>query len=192
MIEALIDAARAGDEARVRAIVAGHPRVVHARLPSGESPLMTAIYHRHTAVATALVELGAELDVFASAALGHLDGLNRALREPEAAHAYAYDGWTPLHLAAFFGHLDAARMLLDAGADLAAVSRNSVKNTPLHAAVAAKHERLAVLLLDRGADPIAIDAGGYTPVKIAEENQLPEFLDRTSNLQPPASKPSLP
>jgi ankyrin repeat protein len=176
LIEALIDAARAGDRTRVRAIVAEDPRLVHARLPSGESPLMTAIYHRHTAVATALVELGTELDVFASAALGHLEGLTRALRQPEAAHAYAYDGWTPLHLAAFFGHLDAARMLLDAGADLAAVSRNSMKNTPLHAAVAAKHERIAVLLLERGADPNAVDGGGYTPVKIAQENQLSEFL----------------
>ena len=85
-------------------------------------------------------------------------------------NAFAFDGWTPLHLAAFFGQLDAVRILLDSGADLRAVSRNSMKNTPLHAATAGKHEQIARLLLEHGADPHAIDAGGYTPAKIAAEN----------------------
>ena len=90
----------------------------------------------------------------------------------------AYDGWTALHLAAFFGHVDAARILLEAGADIQAISANSLRNTPLHAATAGKHAEVALFLLEQGADPHAVDAGGYTPLRIAEENQLSEVVAR--------------
>ena len=183
-IEALIEAAKAGDEARVRTIAAGHPQVVLQRLPSGESPLMAALYRGHHGVVATLVQLGAELDVFAAAALGNVDSLTRDLEQPGAANAYAYDGWTPLHLAAFFGQVEAAGILVQAGADLESVSRNSLKNTPLHAAAAGKHESVAILLLDCGANPHAIDAGGYTAQKIAEENGLAEVVRRASKLEP--------
>jgi uncharacterized protein len=178
-IEALIEAAKAGDEPRVRAIVAEHPGVVVQRLPSGESPLMAAMYRGHRQVAAALVELGAEVDVFAAAALGDIAGLTRALSQPGAVNAFAYDGWTPLHLAAFFGQLEAVTLLVDAGADLQAMSRNSLENSPLHAATAGRHERIAILLLERGGDPDVADAGGFTPRQIAQESGLLEFLNRT-------------
>ena len=74
-------------------------------------------------------------------------------------NAFAYDGWTPLHLAAFFGHLDAARALIDAGADIDAFSRNGLTNTPLHAATAGRHGDVALLLVEHGADGLVLDAG---------------------------------
>jgi len=178
-IEALVEAAKAGDEPRVRAIVGEHPGLVVQRLPSGESPVMAALYLGHHRVAAALVELGAELDVFAAAALGDIAGLTRALSQPGAVNAFAYDGWTPLHLAAFFGKAEAVALLLEAGADLHAMSRNSLKNSPLHAATAGRHERIAILLLDRGGDPDVADGGGSTPRQIAQESGLLEFLNRT-------------
>lgn len=171
-LDALFEAAKAGDEAGVRSIIATHPRLIDARLPSGESPVMAALYRGHRDLALTLVALGADLDVFASAALGRLDGLRRALARPDAVNAVAFDGWTPLHLAAFFGQGEAVRLLLDAGADVQAVSRNSMKNTPLHAAVAGRHQDVAMLLAERGADPDVRDAGGFTPAGIAEENGL--------------------
>jgi ankyrin repeat protein len=184
-LDALIEAAKAGDESGVRALIAETPRLAVQRLPSGESPLMAALYRGHHAVVDALIELGAEVDVFTAAATGRLPDLARALVRPEAVNAYAHDGWTPLHLAAFFGRLDAARMLLDAGANLHAVSRNSLRNTPLHAAAAGKHSAIALLLQERGADRDALDGGGYTPQQIAAENKLVaviEAMDRTSDL----------
>ena len=177
MIQALIDASKEGDVRRVRAILAEDPRLVNQRLPSGESPLMAALYRGHADVVAALVELGAGLDVFASAAIGRLDELDSALQRPGAVNAFAYDGWTPLHLASFFGQLPAVRVLLAAGADVEAISHNSLKNTPLHAAAAGKHERIALLLLEHGADPHAVDAGGFTPQAIARENGF-ELKDR--------------
>ena len=48
-------------------------------------------------------------------------------RQPGRGQSYAYDGWTPLHLAAFFGHREAAERLLGAGAALNATSTNSMQ-----------------------------------------------------------------
>lgn len=171
-LEALVEAAKSGELAVLRGILASDPRLAVQRLPSGESPLMAALYRGHHAVVDALVDAGAEVDVFAAAATGRSDHLQRLLALPGAVTAYSYDGWTPLHLAAFFGQRAATRLLLDAGADVQAVSRNTLENTPLHAATAGRHSDVALLLLEAGADPAVSDSGGHTPERIAVENQL--------------------
>lgn len=172
---ALIDLVKAGDLGKVRAALADNFLLASQRLPNGESPLMAALYRGHTEIASALIDAGAEIDIFAAAATGRIDDLRRRLDEGDV-NACAYDGWTPLHLAAFFGHLDAARLLLEAGADVLAVSRNSLSNTPLHAATAGRHPDVALLLLKHGANPETLDAGGYTPRQIAAQNQLDTVL----------------
>ena len=175
-LEALVDAAKTGGVAHVRDIVRANPELLTLRLSSGESPLMAALYRGHHAVVDELVQLGADVDVFAAAATGRLDALGDALATPGAVNSYSYDGWTPLHLAAFFGQLEAARRLIAAGADVHAVSRNSLANTPLHAATAGKHSDIALLLLDTGADASVLDSGGHTPERIASENHLAVVL----------------
>ena len=180
MIDALIEAAKDGDEVAVRAIVGKTPGVLRQRLPSGESALMAALYRGHHAIVNALVDLGAEIDEFAAAATGRMPELVRALHHPGAVSAYSFDGWTPLHLASFFGQREAARALLDAGAEVNALSRNSLTNTPLHAAVAGRHTEAALLLLQHGADPTIRDGGDYTAAAIAAENGLAAVIDEIS------------
>jgi ankyrin repeat protein len=170
-IATLFELAKSGDVEKVRELLALEPALASHRLPGGESPLMAALYRGHLGVVDALIEAGAHLDVFAAAATGRLAELRRAM-SPETVNTYAYDGWTPLHLAAFFGQLEAAKVLLDAGANVRAVSSNSLKNTPLHAATAGKHAAVALALIAHGADPTVVDAGGYTPLRIAQENEL--------------------
>jgi ankyrin repeat protein len=183
-LEALIDAAKTGDAARAREMVRSNPKLLTLRLSSGESPLMAALYRGHHAVVDELIQLGADVDTFAAAATGRLEALNSALARPGAVNSYSYDGWTPLHLAAFFGHLAAARLLLAAGAEVVAVSRNSLANTPLHAATAGKHSDVALLLLDAGADARVPDAGGHTPERIATENQLAAVVEAIASKWP--------
>ena len=170
----LIDAAKAGNTARVREILQASPSSAAVRTAGGESPLMTALYNGHrdlaNEIADAQIAAGEPLDVFAAAALGRRDQLDPAIAKPGAVTAYSYDGWTALHLAAFFGQLEAAARLLEAGARLAAVSRNPLANTPLHAAVAGSHADVSVFLIARGADVNAIDSGRHTPLHIAAEN----------------------
>ena len=169
----LIEAAKAGDHARVREILRATPAAADERESTGESALMAALYRGHrdlaNEIADAQLDAGGSLDVFAAAALGRTDQLARALSDPAAVGAFAYDGWTALHLAAFFGHLEAAARLLEAGASLAAVSRNSLTNTPLHAAVAGGRSDVSLFLIERGADVDAVDSGRHTPLHIAAE-----------------------
>src|SRR6266516_1469076 len=131
--EDIIQAAKAGDREVLRRLQAEDPEVITARLPSGETPLMAALYRGNQDFVQALVEAGAPLDVFAAAALGRTDVLQTILaRDASAVRWYAYDGWTPLHLAAFFGQRPAVERLIAAGADLNAISRNALKNSALH------------------------------------------------------------
>jgi ankyrin repeat protein len=177
-VETLIETVKGGDATGVKKMLEESPSLASARLPDGESAIMAAVYRGHHHVVAALLEAGAEVDVFAAAATGRSDDLRRALKQAGAVRAYAYDGWTPLHLAAFFGHVESAGVLLEAGADVHAVSRNSLTNTPLHAATAGKHTEVALMLLASGARTDCVDAGGYTPLQIATQNQMEVVVER--------------
>lgn len=176
-IETLIDLVKAGELGKVRAVLAANFLLASQRLANGESPLMAALYRGHHDIVDAVIDAGAEIDIFAAAATGRLEDLRRTATDA-TANSFAYDGWTPLHLASFFGHADAARLLLDAGADVHAVSRNHLTNTPLHAATAGKHEGVALLLLESDARSDVVDAGGYSPLQIATQNQLQAVVER--------------
>lgn len=166
----LVQAAKDGDVAAVKKICAEDPASLAAAAANGETPLMAALYRGHMHCVEALVEAGAPLDIFAAAALGNLQALDRAIAAgPATVNTEAYDGWTPLHLAAFFGHLQAVDRLLQAGAALNALAANSIRNTPLHAALAGGHVEAALLLIGKGADVRSADAGGHTPLHIAAE-----------------------
>ncbi len=171
------DAVKAGDRSQVDRLLDENPGLATARQQSGETPVIAALYRGHGTVVEKLLRAGAPIDVFAAAALGRVDALEENLAsDPHAVHHFSYDGWTPLHLAAFFGQTEAARRLLEAGARLETESRNSNRNTPLHAATAGRHSELALMLIERGAPIGGQDGGAHTPLHIAAENGMLEVV----------------
>ena len=184
-----MEAAKAGNSAAVRALLQNDPSLAGSRAANGETAVMAALYRGHrelsNELADAMVGARQPLDLFTAAALGRQDSLDAALAGGAAVNSYSYDGWTPLHLAAFFGQMEATERLLEAGADLSGLSRNSLANTPLHAAVAGGHTSVSLFLIERGADVNRADAGGHTPLHIAAEaGYLPvvkALLDRGSD-----------
>lgn len=133
------------------------------------SELLEALYRGDGGRVAELLASGRELDVFESAAVGQTDRLRELLEgDPDLAAAWAEDGFTPLHLAAFFRHPDAARLLVERGAPVDVVARNQdIAVTPLQSAVTAGEEETAALLLARGADPNFEHGGGFTPLHAA-------------------------
>ncbi len=84
--------------------------------------------------------------------------------------SWSGDGWQPLHLAAYFGRTEAARMLLDADAEVAEPSRNEMAVHPLHAAAAGRHSELVWILIASDAPVHARQSGGWTPLHSAAAN----------------------
>jgi ankyrin repeat protein len=136
------------------------------------SELRQALYRGERAAAEALVADGADLNVFDAAALGDVELLcDRLTADPEAVNAWSADGFTPLHFAAFLGGPAAVRLLLDAGADVGAISRNEMQVQPLHSAAASGNVDACRLLLEGGANPSAQQQGGYTALDEAEHTK---------------------
>jgi uncharacterized protein len=150
-------------------MVSAEPTLIDARSRSGDSAILTAVYHRQKEIVNLLVARGATLSIFEACAAGELERVERTL-DPSTINAYSQDGWTPLHLAAFFGHPKITELLLAQNADVAARSRNATGNTPLHAALAGNHKFVAGLLIGRGADVNAADAQGWRPLHLAAAN----------------------
>ena len=113
-----------------------------------------------------------------AAATGRLDVLRAQIEaDPGALDARSPEGFTPLHLAAFFGGAAAVRLLLAAGMAADADQANPARVRPLHSAVAARDHDAARALLEAGADPDARQQGGYTPLLAAAHNDDVEMVE---------------
>lgn len=152
-------------------------------MSTGPSDLLAALYGGNLDAARAIAA-SRPIDACEAAALGDSDALAEALeRDPESIAMYSGDGWTPLHLAGFFGATECATLLLQHDASLSTLSRNSTGNTPLHAALAGHVAHpLVAALLDAGADVNAPGERAITPLHLAasrgDESMCRELLAR--------------
>lgn len=170
-MQALFDAIVAGDPETVWMIVADDPAAAGAHDDRDVSALRAALYHGHDDIVEALLDAGPALDVFDAAALGDAEVVRDLLDgDAEQADAHSPDGFTPLHLAAFFGRIKVAELLLNRGTDPEAPTSNAMALRPLNSAAAGGHHVIVHLLLDRGADVDARMAGGFAPLHAAANN----------------------
>src|SRR5436309_1309013 len=127
--------------------------------------LFEAIRSGDQGAVTALLEADASLAVFAAAIHGDTAAIESLLTTNRSlVSVVSSDGWTPFHLAPHFNRHDAARLLLNKGAQADARSTNPMLNTPVHAAAAGRASVIAKLLLDHGANANSRQHGGWTPL----------------------------
>ena len=115
-LDALIDAIKTQDRQQIQALLDANPDLVHQRTEHGHSPVLFALYCGAPHLVPLFLEHGARLDVFEASALGDLKHIQSLIgADSTLLHAFSPDGWTPLHLACFFGHKDATKWLIDQG-----------------------------------------------------------------------------
>jgi len=166
----MVAAVTAGDEATVRRLLEADPGRAREHGPDGVSALLVALYHGRTDLVELLRPLAGPFDLYEAAALGDTTRLATLLQGGVHVEARSPDGFTALHLGAFFARPDAVRMLLAAGAGPDAVSENAMRVTPLHSAAAARDAWSVQALLAAGATPDAVQRGGHTPLMAAARN----------------------
>ena len=181
---AFIDAIKAGEFERVKAMVSADPTLIDARSRTGDSAILTAVYHGQKEIVNLLVARGASLSIFEACAAGEIERVEQLVLESASGavgapgiNGYSADGWTPLHLAAFFGHAKIVELLIARSADVLARSRGANGNTPLHAALAGNHQFVAGVLIGHGADVNAPDAQGWRPLHLAAANNTMDAIE---------------
>jgi ankyrin repeat protein len=175
---AIFDAVQTGDEAAVREMLAADSGLAQARREDGISVVLFALYMRKRAIAELLVARHPGLDVFEAASIGDNTRLATLVTaEPNLVTAYSPDGFTALHFTCFFGNTAGARLLIDADADVHAMTRNAMANRPLHAATAGGHTEICIMLLQNGAEPNARQHGGWTSLQGASQQGNVELVE---------------
>lgn len=143
------------------AVRAGHMQVVELLLDKGAdinaktslniTPLQLAMVHGYKDILELLVAKGARMDIYAATAVGDIERVKAFLTSnPELINATQWEkGFTPLHWAAYCGHTELVKILINNGAK---VNSADCGVTPLFWAVRYNHVPTVKLLFAEGAD----------------------------------------
>jgi ankyrin repeat protein len=177
-LKAFHEQVKRGDLDGVRTALADEPDLINRRNDAGQNAFLLAKYYRQGAVAEFLLSLNPTLDIFDASVAGIRELVeNELAKNPSLLESHNPDGWTPLHLAAFFGHPDLAAALLNRGTPVDIRSTNAMENTPLHAAVAGNQVATVRLLLEQDAHVDARQQGGWTALHGAAQAGAREMVE---------------
>lgn len=167
----IIAAVQSGNAEQLKALLVQDRSLSVARDEAGVSALMHALYRQRKDLVDLLRGAGLEFDIFEAASVGRSDLVAELVeRDPRLAFARSGDGFTPLHFAAFFGHENVARVLLEHHADAGAVADNPMKVMPLHSAAAGRNLAIVRALLEHGAPVNAKQQQGWTALHAAAQH----------------------
>uniref|UniRef100_A0AAQ4RP85 Ankyrin 2 n=1 Tax=Gasterosteus aculeatus aculeatus TaxID=481459 RepID=A0AAQ4RP85_GASAC len=144
----------------------------------GFTPLAIALQQGHNQVVSVLLEndtkgkvrlpalhIAARKDDTKSAALLLQNDHNADVQSKMMVNRTTESGFTPLHIAAHYGNVNVATLLLNRGAAVDFTARNGI--TPVHVASKRGNTNMVALLLDRGSQIDGKTRDGLTPLHCA-------------------------
>jgi hypothetical protein len=172
--EELFKAIRARQADIVDGLLDHKPELLSARR-KGSSPVMAALFildngfirTSKNETLKAVMKHRPTLDVYEASGVGDLARVRELVRaDPKLATSWGAGGWTPLHIAAFGGHTDVVRFLLEHGAmaQVNARAKTRFLNTPLQTALLTGEYGTAKLLIENGADVLVRQNEGFAPI----------------------------
>ncbi len=172
--------AGSGNELSARQALETDPRLASARDQAGVSVIATTVHAGRLSFAREIAKRRDDLDLFEAACLGDIECVRTVLEAlPESIDRHAPDGFSAIGFAAYFGHTELLKFLIEWGADFEAPSANPMQVRPLHSAVAhsdpSHAAAIANPLLEAGADANAQQPGGHTPLHEAVLNDNVEL-----------------
>nr|XP_028682440.1 ankyrin-3 isoform X3 [Macaca mulatta] len=161
----------------------------------GFTPLAVALQQGHDQVVSLLLEndtkgkvrlpalhIAARKDDTKAAALLLQNDNNADVESKMVVNRTTESGFTPLHIAAHYGNINVATLLLNRAAAVDFTARNDI--TPLHVASKRGNANMVKLLLDRGAKIDAKTRDGLTPLhcgaRSGHEQVVEMLLDRAA------------
>lgn len=167
----IIEFIKTGNNDNLNEKIKKNPSIANGMTEQGISFLQFAAYCRNVKAIELIRAYKNNLDIFEAASIGDIDTLNPLIKnDPSHINSYSNDGFTPLGLASFFGHIELVKLLLDQGADPNIAANNSFKVTPLHSACAISNYDIAKILIEKGANVNAKQIQGVTPLHSAAHN----------------------
>ncbi|MEO6539296.1 MAG: ankyrin repeat domain-containing protein [Ferruginibacter sp.] len=170
-INDILDLIKTGNNDQLGKIICETPSIANKKTEQGISLLQFAAYCRNIQAVDILKKQKQELDIFEATSIGDLDIVkNQIEKNSGLTNSYSPDGFTPVGLAAFFGHYDIVKFILEEGANPNLAANNEFRVAPIHSACAISNYDIAVLLIKHGADVNAKQMQGVTPLHSAAHN----------------------
>ena len=161
----LLKAAQKNDLAKAQAILDRNPSLLRMHTPNGTLVLTATFYGAGDIVKLLLARTPEDaLNLYEAATVGNARRLKTILGQSRVRvnEATKEEGFDPLGLAAFFGHAEAVKVLLDHGADVNQKPPSRFANTAVDAAVSGDHADVVRILLAARANPNVRSEANYT------------------------------
>lgn len=169
-MESIEDLIKKNDTGGLRELLDTNPTLANGKTAQGFSYLLLAAYYRNKDAIQLIREKRNSLDLYEGAAIGDLTTVQQHTMNQSSINSYSGDGFTPLGLACYFGHLEIVQYLVNHGADVNKTSSNSFHVAPIHSATAISNYEITAFLLEHGADVNAKQQSGVTPLHSAAHN----------------------
>lgn len=151
-------------------LLSRHPELSNQETSHGVSPVLLACYYKKPVIAGLIAGFTKHINIFEACALGKFQETADLLsKDPAAVNSFSTDGFTPLGLAAYFGHEEIAKLLISSGAEMNVPANNGFNVFPIHSAVFAKSYNITKMLLDAGADVNVKQQAGLTALHAAAQ-----------------------